>query len=412
MKVLVVSSKYPPEYAGSGLRAHKTYKRLAHREPGLRFEVICSSQEFGGSDDYVYEGVKVQRVSSRLFHALSRFSDGKAGRILRALRVYAEAIPAFLRLWRVPCDIIHVFGISPATTAAIFWSRWRDIPLILELVNAGASPAQSFPGLRALFRPRLEQRAVVVAISSALREPCRRMGLEGNIWVRPNPVDEQVFHPDCPARQRLRRRFTPFGEGDCVLVTVAKFMPRKNQLFLIDVLACLPERFKLVLAGPLVSSGAYRARDADYLDQIRARIAALGLEERVLVEPGFVDAADYMKLADVYLAPHVSEGLGTPILESLACGVPVVANKGEPAFMEWIRDGQNGFTCPLDAGAWADAIKEAARFSGKKMLAVSKEILAAASSQAIDTKYLSLLRTLIALPRAGTVNIDYVFSRT
>ena len=31
MKVLVISSKYPPEYSGSGLRAHNTYLRLLEK---------------------------------------------------------------------------------------------------------------------------------------------------------------------------------------------------------------------------------------------------------------------------------------------------------------------------------------------------------------------------------------------
>ena len=42
MKVLLVSSKYLPEYSGSGLRAHNLYKRLC-RKFDIDYDVLCNS---------------------------------------------------------------------------------------------------------------------------------------------------------------------------------------------------------------------------------------------------------------------------------------------------------------------------------------------------------------------------------
>ncbi len=67
IKILVVSSKYPPEYAGSGLRAHNTYKRLS-RKFNIDFDVICNSIEFIGNDKYNHEGVDVLRISSKFLN--------------------------------------------------------------------------------------------------------------------------------------------------------------------------------------------------------------------------------------------------------------------------------------------------------------------------------------------------------
>ncbi len=410
MKVLVISSKYPPEYAGSGLRAHTTYKRLAARCPDLNFRVVCNSVEYSGNEDYIYENIRVRRVSSRLFRDLNRIPGHFLGRVLSAIKVYSEALPTFGILARERYDVIHVFGISASTVAAVLWARWRNIPLVLELVNAGATPEQNLPGLRAVWRPRFDRRTVVVAISNALREACLQMGLEKNVWVRPNPVDESRFYPSFEKKSALRRQYTPFGDNDRVVLTVAKFMPRKNQLFLVDVLARLPTRYKLVLSGPLVSAGQHLERDSEYVARIRARIAELGLEDRVLVRTEFVDTADYMKLADIYLAPHYSEGLGTPLLESLACAVPVVANRGEAAFREWIRDGHNGFTADLDPDAWARAIHDAERLSPQHMLGVSRETLNLASTSAVDSAYLSVLTTLATLPPDGNVDVEQVLA--
>ena len=412
MKVLVISSKYPPEYAGSGLRAHTTYKRLAARCPDLNFRVVCNSVEYSGNEDYIYENIRVRRVSSRLFRDLNRIPGHFLGRVLSAIKVYSEALPTFRILAGERYDVIHLFGVSASTAAAVLWARWRNLPLILELVNAGATPEQNLPGLRLAWRPRLNRRTVVVAISKALRDACVRMGLEKNVWVRPNPVDESRFYPSFETKLALRRQYTPFGDNDRIILTVAKFMPRKNQLFLVGVLARLPDRYKLVLAGPVVSAGFHVERDSRYVAQIRARITELGLQDRVLIRTKFVDTADYMKLADVYLAPHASEGLGTPILESLACGVPVVANRGEAAFREWIRDGHNGFTCDLDPDAWARAIQQTERLSPQHLLDVSREILSVASTSTVDASYLSILATLATLPPDGTVDVGRVLAGT
>jgi hypothetical protein len=65
LKVLLVSSKYPPEYSGSGLRAHNTYKRLAARY-GIWFSVLTSSVTENHSGDYEFEGVAVRRIANKL----------------------------------------------------------------------------------------------------------------------------------------------------------------------------------------------------------------------------------------------------------------------------------------------------------------------------------------------------------
>ncbi len=49
MKILVVSSKYQPEYSGSGLRAHNTYKRLLNDlKDHINGDTIISSFDENG----------------------------------------------------------------------------------------------------------------------------------------------------------------------------------------------------------------------------------------------------------------------------------------------------------------------------------------------------------------------------
>ena len=48
MKILLVSSKYHPEYSGSGLRAHNTYKRLK-KNYKIEFNVLSNSIALNGN---------------------------------------------------------------------------------------------------------------------------------------------------------------------------------------------------------------------------------------------------------------------------------------------------------------------------------------------------------------------------
>ena len=85
-----------------------------------------------------------------------------------------------------------------------------------------------------------------------------------------------------------------------------------------------------------------------------------GLGQRVVM-PGFVDDADLAALysaADVFVFPSLYEGFGLPLLEAMACGVPVIssdasslpevaATGGEPAAL---------LLSPQDEAGWSAAM--------------------------------------------------------
>ena len=62
MKILVVSSKYQPEYSGSGLRAQNTYKRFK-KNYNLDFDILSNSIIYQGNKKYIYDEVEINRIS-------------------------------------------------------------------------------------------------------------------------------------------------------------------------------------------------------------------------------------------------------------------------------------------------------------------------------------------------------------
>lgn len=115
-----------------------------------------------------------------------------------------------------------------------------------------------------------------------------------------------------------------------LILYVGGLAPHKNLLGLIDgfanaVAGDRHEDLDLVLAGDPKGDGFH-----SNVDELRARIAERGVEQRVHF-PGFVpDEALAALYSDalVVAMPAFSEGFGLPAAEAIACGTPVIATEG------------------------------------------------------------------------------------
>ena len=412
MNVLVVSSKYPPEFSGSGLRAHQTYQRL-HQKFGIESEVIASGIEFPVRERYTEDGVSVERiVSPQARNLVSKTARTPLSRLTNALMFHTEARAVRGALAERDFDLIHVFGYSPATVAAILWSRKHGVPLMLELVNMVASPYLYLPGTRRFSGYDPANQCVIVAISEELERRSQKAGLTDNVWTRPNPVDVSRYAPvSDDRRSEVRSRLGSFGGGDKLIVYVAKFIGRKNHSFLIDVLKHLPDDFKLVLAGPPnVDSDSTSGVTLAQMPTLEAKARALGVAGRLTITPELIDHAEYLAAADVSCFPSEDEAMGTPLLEAIAAGVPVVANAGESSFRQWITNAENGFLEPLDAQKWAKSIVAASEISATQRLKMSADINDQISTEVIDQRYKLLLDQLVESSPDEVINVKAVLN--
>lgn len=388
MNVLIVASKFPPEYTGPGVRIPRLYDSIGEAIGLERKYVYCNGMEHIKADDYEYKGFQVKRRTVSWPRNLPKVGT--------ALTHYLETVQAMETLQKYKTvDLVHILGNSGATAAALAFARARKIPVLMELVTAEATPLQRFNLFRKIGPPK---KSVIIALTQKAAEKCARLGFsKAQIWQRPNPIDENIFKPEPNSRAQLRKKFMPFDKNDIVISSVAKIMPQKNQLFLIEVLRRLPENFKLFIGGPLVREGPLYARDKAYLDQIYNNIAQYNLASRVHIVTDFVKAPVIMKASDIYALPAWNEGFGTPMIEAIACGLPAVANEGEAAFREWIVPGENGFLCSLDdPQGWAGAFEQAAVLPPEKRLANAALMHQKAGQNVIFKDYVRRIESLIS----------------
>ncbi|OOR98203.1 hypothetical protein B0186_09655 [Canicola haemoglobinophilus] len=108
----------------------------------------------------------------------------------------------------------------------------------------------------------------------------------------------------------------------------------KNHLQLINIYAKLK---KLGIKEKLLIIG-----DGETYQQLKQRIAQLGLEQDCLLLGSKSNPYPFMKNAKLFLHTSLSEGLPTVLIESMVCGVPVVAMDCQTGPKEILNNGKYG----------------------------------------------------------------------
>jgi glycosyltransferase involved in cell wall biosynthesis len=387
MKILLVSSKYQPEYSGSGLRAHNTYKRFK-KKYNIEFDILANSINYQGNKNYEFNGEKIIRISPP-------FKIPKKKSLIRFILIFLGMLWEVFYSWKFikknfnQYDLLHTFGNTWTIGFLSWYFSKKNKPIMRELcndMNNPLYPIQFTNYMRAIFK---KENTLMIAISKRLEKVAKNFDVK-NIWYRLNPVDENKFFVNFDSKYSLRDKITKFNQNDIVLNLVANFIDRKNQLFALDVLSCLPNRYKLILAGPL------KKENNEYFQLVQKKVLNLGLADRVDIKIGFVENFDeYLRCSDIFLFPSKAEGLGTPLLEAQACGLPVISNYIKDITDTVIKEQIGGYFLELDKRKWAQKIQKVLEIPKKNLIDNAKHINDMCSSKIIDAKYFDKIKELI-----------------
>jgi glycosyltransferase involved in cell wall biosynthesis len=178
----------------------------------------------------------------------------------------------------------------------------------------------------------------IVAVSAATRDALAQLlGLDpARIDVVPNIL-----------RDEYRDDVAPAGglPGGPRVLSVGRAAPYKNLEAVIETVARLPGATLVRVGEPLT-------------DDQRALAARLGIEGRIH-ELGHLEPpalATVYRACDVLLQPSVYEGFGVPVIEAMACGLPVVTSDGG-ALAEVVGDA--GMVVPLASERLAPGLADA-----------------------------------------------------
>lgn len=143
-----------------------------------------------------------------------------------------------------------------------------------------------------------------------------------------------------------------------IVGNVAALVPHKGQRYLIDaahlVVQQVPDA-RFVILG-----------EGELREHLEHQVKEHHLEKHVLL-PGFrTDVLGCIKSFDVFVMSSVTEGLGTSLLDAMACARPIVATRAG-GIPEIVDDNVNGVLVPpRDAHALADAIVRLLKDAGTR----------------------------------------------
>jgi len=185
----------------------------------------------------------------------------------------------------------------------------------------------------------------IISISDKTQENlCKWLGTEGDkrFSVVQNGIDVEAFRTADPLEKK--EVCGNYEEGDILLLTVGSFTPQKNHVKLLEAVAKLPSNYKLLLCGegPLES-------------EIREKVQALGLKDRVVFLGFRKDVARIMHTADILVIPSIWEGFGLIAAEGMACGIPIAASD-VPGLSEVVGDAGVKFD-PKDVSSIVESVK-------------------------------------------------------
>jgi teichuronic acid biosynthesis glycosyltransferase TuaC len=219
-------------------------------------------------------------------------------------------------------DLIDAHYLYPDGVAAVWLGRHFGKPVV---VTARGSDLTELPDYRVpnWFIGRAVRAADgLIGVSAALRDRLVELGADPSrtITLR-NGVDTTVFRPVDRGTVRAG-----LGLTGPTLVSVGSLIPRKGHNLTIEAMLALPE-FSLLIVGEGPEHAA-----------LEAQVARLGLAARVRL----LGARPHAELPRLYGAADASvlassrEGWANVLLESMACGTPVVASNipGNPEVVQ------------------------------------------------------------------------------
>jgi len=324
MRVLTFTSLFPNrEEPGHGIFVYHRTAHLAAR--GHRVVVVApvpyfpkwiSSQRFSSySRVPQYEQADALQVWHPRYPLLPKVSMP-----LHGLLMLLGCVRLVRRLHREHrFDCIDAHYVYPDGFCAAILGKLVGIPVVVSARGTDMNLFPKFAIIRRLIRWTLRNAVGGIAVSGPLKSLMLAHGLvTERAALIPNGVDLALFHPvdRVEARQRLG---IPLDAE--VIVCVAGLVPAKGHHRLLSAIAELAKvRGKLCVY--IVGKGPSRKR-------LEAQAVALGLTGVV----SFVGAKPQHELKFWYSAANVScliserEGCPNVVLESLSCGVPVVATR-------------------------------------------------------------------------------------
>jgi teichuronic acid biosynthesis glycosyltransferase TuaC len=238
----------------------------------------------------------------------------KIGMNIAPYTLYRAMRRQFARLLNsgLKVDLIDAHYFYPDGVAAAWLGREFHLPVVITARGTDINLIPEYPRPRRLILEAAQSAGALITVCQALKDRLIELRVPASkITVLRNGVDLQTFHMQ--DRDRLRSKF---GVSGFVLASVGLLIERKGHNLAIEAVRDVPDATLLIVgSGP----------DRQQLENLAVR---LGVQDRVR----FLGSLDQNSLCEVYncadalVLASSREGWANVLLESMACGTPVLGS--------------------------------------------------------------------------------------
>jgi len=251
-------------------------------------------------------------------------------------------------------ELLHVHYAVPHAASAYLARQLlgaRGPALVTTLHGSDVTRVGVEPAYQEITRFCVETSDAITTPSVYLRERAYELlgiSLARRIEVIENAVDTERF---VPAEERDPLHFSalfPAAASGKTLIHVSNFRAVKRTGDLIELVSLLNASVPVRLV--LVGDGPERAA-------CEARVAALGLRERVRFLGAQTDFTAHLQQSDAFVLTSENESFGLAALEALSCGVPVFGYR-VGGLASVVTEDAGRLVTPFDRGALKRALAE------------------------------------------------------
>jgi teichuronic acid biosynthesis glycosyltransferase TuaC len=347
MKILTFSTLYPnAQFPSHGIFVESRLRHLLANFNDVSTRVVAPVPWFPFSGRRFGRYGKLAEVAhAEVRHGIQVLHP----RYVQLPKIGMNLAPSFLAQASLPVlkdiiasgfdfDLIDAHYYYPDGVAAAVVGKQLGKPVVITARGSDIHLIAQYAKPRAKILQSARAAAASITVCEALKSEMTRLGAEAaKIFPLRNGVDLQLFQP--VDRDNVR---AALGWKTKTLVSVGRLTENKGHHLVINAMRNLPE-FHLAVIG----SG----EDEEHL---RRLADTMGVRDRVEFVPSVVqtELPRYYGAADALVLASGREGWANVLLESMACGTPVVATNiwGTP---EVVRSRDAGL---LIATRTADAI--------------------------------------------------------
>lgn len=289
-----------------------------------------------------------------------RWVPVRAPRSPWVLRQFCFAMASAWAVRRHPVDVLHahVNTFAPAQIAVSHsvhaigtelvlkldpkpWRRvWQRLRSMSPLINWLAGVNYRRPALKA-----------AVATSHGIGRELLQLfpHLEGRILCIPNGFVPTLRKPARVDQRRRLRQELGLASDDVVLLFIGKEFHRKGLEPIIRALPLLPKRVRLWVIGDNV--------DVIPASHFTGLVKTLGLGDRVRFWGHQKDLLRFYQAADAFVFPTLYEAFAMVSIESVACGLPLLATRANGT-EDLLVPGKNGVFIERTGASIAAAVKK------------------------------------------------------